>query len=134
MSEQYGQMLLQDSPKICSIDPPLPYCKIININNVAWWGNDTTLYLVKSSLWPVRELISDIARIPIIPFNIRFVWFLLLIPSEAEVVLVGSMNIQSLKVSITLTDPLVIVYYLQDNLPIWIRGHTNRKISPRFTV
>ena len=45
--------------------------------------------------------------------------------SEVEVVLVGGMNIQSLKVSITLTDPSVTVYYRQDSLPIWIGGHTN---------
>ena len=126
MSGQYGRMLLQDSPKICSIDPPLPYCKIININNVAWWGNDTTLYLVKSSLWPVRELISDIARIPIIPFSIRFVWLVLPILSDDDVVLICSMNTQSFKALISLTDPLVTMHYWLDNLPIWTKGHTKR--------
>ena len=45
--------------------------------------------------------------------------------SDDEVVLIDNINIQRYEMLITLTDPLVTMYYRVNNLPIWIEGHTN---------
>ena len=50
--------------------------------------------------------------------------------SDDEVVLIANINIQRYEMLITLTDPLVTMYYQVNNLPIWIEGHTNVNDKP----